>query len=994
VAAVKGARLSLGAEVALAFVAGLASFAVVSLAVIAGDSDGLVILIIALCFAGLGAMFRFLGVEYAVPAALAAVLAFDWFYIPPTHSHAFPDAENLADLAGMIAVGVLVGELAARAARRADVSELARSELADEQAALRRVATLVAEGVPATQLLAAVAEEAGTLLHVDGAWIEFYEGGQVVTAAVWSRPGMKPPTFDRAKVEDAPVAAGVRRSGRVVRIDDFESIQPSTVFADQPRVMSLVGAPITVESGQWGLMLAWSQDSPLPSDTEAHLTAFTELVATAIANSDARAKVSRLADQQAAMRRVATLVAEGVAAPRLFEAVAEEAGKLLEVDGARIATYDGEDVVNSAEWSKPGHDPPTFDRVRVEDAPAAAEVRRTGRVVRFDDFERIQDATAFADQPKVTSLVGAPITVEGDQWGLMIAWSQGRVLADDVAAQLTQFTELVATAIANSEARREVATLADEQAALRRVATLVAEGVPPSGVFAAVARELGQLLGVDSTYLARYELDGMVTAVGSWSPDGTSAPVGTHVPLDDTTVTGMVHDTGRPARLDGYGQGSGEVAELLKELGIRSSVGTPITVDGRPWGVMIASSNHAQPLAPDTEERITAFSDLVATAISNTESRAETRRLAEDQAALRRVATLVARGVPPGELFDAVAAEVGTRLGTDLATLFRYEDEETVRMLSIWTADGASLETPETWKVEELGLSRRTAEDDWPGRVDDWTQFDGPLAQFVRDVAGVTSSVSSPIVVEGQLWGALAVHSTQDEPLPADTEVRVSEFTGLVATAMSNVQARADLAASRARIVAAADEERRRVVRDLHDGAQQRLIHTIVTLNLARTAIEEEREDAAGLVSEAAQRAEEATGELRELAHGILPSVLTRGGLSAGVRALASRMPVPIETDVSVDRLPAEIEATAYFVVAEALTNVAKHARAEQASVAAHLTDGHLRIQVADDGVGGADRDGSGFLGLVDRLAVHDGTLSVESPAQGGTRVMAAIPVR
>jgi hypothetical protein len=266
--------------------------------------------------------------------------------------------------------------------------------------------------------------------------------------------------------------------------------------------------------------------------------------------------------------------------------------------------------------------------------------------------------------------------------------------------------------------------------------------------------------------------------------------------------------------------------------------------------------------------------------------------------------------------------------------------------------------------VEELGLTRSTAEENWPGRVNDWTQFSGPLAQFVRDDAGVTSSVSSPILVEGRLWGGLAVHSTRDEPLPAGTEIRVGEFTELIATAISNVQAREDLAASRARIVAAADEERRRVVRDLHDGAQQRLVHTIVTLNMAQSAIEEERKDAAGLVSEAVQRAEEATGELRELAHGILPAVLTRGGLPAGVRALASRMSMPVETDVAVDRLPAEIEATAYFVVAEALTNVAKHAQAEQVSVAAHMTNGQLRIQVADDGVGGADPDGSGFLGL------------------------------
>jgi signal transduction histidine kinase/uncharacterized protein YoaH (UPF0181 family) len=855
------------------------------------------------------------------------------------------------------------------------------------------VATLVAQGVDAPRVFAAVAEEAGRLLDVDGAWIEYYQDDEVVTAATWSRPGKDPPTFDRVRVEEAPVAAAVRRSGRVIRIDDFEDIQPSTVFADRPRVMSLVGAPITVESGQWGLMLAWSQDSPLPADAEAHLTAFTELVGTAIANSDARSKVSRLADQQAAMRRVATLVAEGVAAPRLFEAVAEEAGKLLEVDGARIATYDGEDVVNSAEWSKPGHDPPTFDRVRVDEAPAAAEVRRTGRVVRFDDFERVQGATVFADQPRVTSLMGAPITVEGDLWGLMIAWSQGRVLADDAAAHLTQFTDLVATAIANAEARREVATLADEQAALRRVATLVAEGVPPSEVFAAVAREMGQLLGVDSTHLARFEPDGMVTGVGGWSPHGTNAPVGTRVPLDDTTVTGLVHESGRPARLDGYGQGSGEVAEIIESLGIRSSVGAPITVDGQPWGVLMASSNSPEPLAADTEARIAAFADLVATAISNTESRAETRRLAEEQAALRRVATLVAEAVPPSDLFRGVAAEVGTLLGAELATLFRYEDEHTVRILSIWAADGVRLETPETWRVGEVGLSRTTAEDNWPGRVDDWTQFSGPLAQFVRDVAGVTSSVSSPILVEGRLWGALAVHSTQDEPLQADTEVRVSEFTELVATAISNVQARTDLAASRARIAAAADEERRRLVRDLHDGAQQRLVHTVVTLNMARSALQGEREDAAGLVSEALEHAEEATGELRELAHGILPAVLTRGGLRAGVGALASRMPVPVETSVSVDRLPADIEATAYFVVAEALTNVAKHAQADHAAVHAHIEDGELRVRVTDDGLGGAKEDGSGLLGLGDRLSVLDGTLRVESPSDGGTRVVAAIPV-
>jgi GAF domain-containing protein len=996
-ATLRGARLPLGAEVALAFVAGLAAFAATSVVVIALNGTVLIVLLIAVCVVAVLATFRYLGPGYAVAAALAAVISFDWYYIAPTHPHSFPDAENLADLSALIAVGAVVGVLAGRATRRAQVTELARSELAHEQAALRRVATLVAKGVEAPELLGAVAREAGTLLDVDGAWIEFYEGDEVVTAAEWSRPGKEPPTFDRVIVEDAPVADAVRRSGRVVRVDDFESVQPSTVVADRPRAMSLVGAPITVESGQWGLMLAWSRDSPLPADAEAHLTAFTELVATAISNSDARTKVRRLADQQAALRRVATLVARGVSPERLLPAVCDELQQLLGVEEFDMARAEGDGTVTVIAFG--GRDVGEFPvgrRLPVEGRNTVSLVVETERPARIDDYSTATGpAGEIAKSAGIRGAVGCPIVIQGRLWGVAVAGTRGEEpLPADSEERIREFTDLLATAIANAEARREVATLADEQAALRRVATLVAEGVSPSEMFVAVARELGQLLGVDSTHLARYEPDGMVTSVGSWSPHGTNAPVGTHVHLDDTTVTGLVHESGRPARLDGYGRGSGEVAEIIEALGVRSSVGAPITVDGQPWGVMVASSNRPEPLAADTEARIAAFTELVATAISNTESRAETRRLAEEQAALRRVATLVAEAVPPSDLFRGVAAEVGTLLGAELATLFRYEDEHTVRMLSIWTADDVGLETPETWRVEEVGLSRTTAESNWPGRVDDWTKYSGPLAEFVRDVAHVTSSVSSPIVVEGQLWGGLAVHSTRDEPLPPDTEVRVGEFTELIATAISNVDAREDLAASRARIVAAADEERRRVVRDLHDGAQQRLVHTVVTLNLARSAIEEEREDAADLVSEAARRAEEATGELRELAHGILPSVLTRGGLPAGVRALASRMPVPVETDVSVDRLPAEIEATAYFVVAEALTNVAKHARAEQASVRAQMTDGQLRIQVADDGVGGAERDGSGFLGLGDRLAVHDGTLSVESPAEGGTRVVAAIPVR
>jgi signal transduction histidine kinase len=220
-----------------------------------------------------------------------------------------------------------------------------------------------------------------------------------------------------------------------------------------------------------------------------------------------------------------------------------------------------------------------------------------------------------------------------------------------------------------------------------------------------------------------------------------------------------------------------------------------------------------------------------------------------------------------------------------------------------------------------------------------------------------------------------------------ELEVRVAERTAELR------RSEAYLATSRARIVAATDEERRRVVRDLHDGAQQRLVHMIITLKLAHRAVQNEEDCAPALLTEALDQAEQANAELRELAHGILPAVLTGGGLRAGVDALASRMPVPVENGVSVGRLPAPVEATAYLVVAEALTNVAKHSRAERAAVTARVEDGTLRVQVRDDGVGGARPEGSGLVGLADRLAVLDGRLRVESPADGGTLVAADVPL-
>ncbi|HMJ34551.1 MAG TPA: DUF4118 domain-containing protein [Baekduia sp.] len=369
----------------------------------------------------------------------------------------------------------------------------------------------------------------------------------------------------------------------------------------------------------------------------------------------------------------------------------------------------------------------------------------------------------------------------------------------------------------------------------------------------------------------------------------------------------------------------------------------------------------------------------------------ESARLAAEQAAVRRVATLVAHGTSPEELFTAVVLEVGRVFPAEDATLCRYEPDATMTIVAISKGLADGFPVGSRWPLGGKNVSTVVFETGRSARIDNYGNFSGRLGVAIRE-RGFVSSVGAPIVVEGRVWGVMTLPSTE-HPLPADTEMRLASFAELVAAAIANAEAQTELAASRARIVAATDDERRRVTRDLHDGAQQRLVHTVVTLKLAQQALQNGEQDAPALVSEALDNAQHATAELRELAHGILPGALTRGGLGAGVDALASRMPLPVDIDVSVGRLPAAVEATAYFVVAEALTNVAKHACAGHAEVTARIEHGTLAVQVRDDGVGGARRDGTGLVGLADRLAALDGQLRVESPADGGTLIAAAIPL-
>ncbi|MEA2424254.1 MAG: hypothetical protein QOH13_664 [Thermoleophilaceae bacterium] len=361
--------------------------------------------------------------------------------------------------------------------------------------------------------------------------------------------------------------------------------------------------------------------------------------------------------------------------------------------------------------------------------------------------------------------------------------------------------------------------------------------------------------------------------------------------------------------------------------------------------------------------------------------------LAHEQAALRRVATLVARESPPETVFHAVAEEVAGLLGVGDTIMWRYEDDGTATMV----AEAITRPADDQLRLDQDNVNSMVRRTGRPARADGDGPATGSMGAAARKSV-VQSAIGCPIHVDGRLWGAV-IAASQTELMPADAESRIGQFTELIASSISNIQTRSELAASRARIVAAADDERRRLVRDLHDGAQQRLVATTITLQLAQRALDDKPDEVPALMSEALDHAQRATAELRELAHGILPAVLTHGGLGAAVVALASRTPVPVDIDVTVERLPAPVEATAYFVLAEALTNVAKHARATRAAVRAHVDGGMLRLQVSDDGVGGARADGSGLVGLTDRIAVRHGQIRIDSPAGGGTLVDASMPL-
>jgi signal transduction histidine kinase len=447
-----------------------------------------------------------------------------------------------------------------------------------------------------------------------------------------------------------------------------------------------------------------------------------------------------------------------------------------------------------------------------------------------------------------------------------------------------------------------------------------------------------------------------------------------------------------------------------REAGLDYEVGAPIIVGGQVWGMIgVGVRNRRENVAAsatgysgrpvlsvesrdDLEARLAPFTELAAIAISRAQAYDDLRQLADEQAALRRVATRVAEGAPANEIFDAVSSEIASALGLQGIEMARYDAGATATVISAFGDHpfpaGSSL------TLDDPSVRSTIFRTGSPARIDDYTVLPGAIAEDTRST-GFRSAIGVPIVVEGNAWGAIIAFSRGPDPIPERSEIRLSQFTELVATAVSNATARADLIASRARIVAAGDAARRRLERNLHDGTQQRLLTLHLDLQQIRASLPEDEQSVVADLKQAEHELAAVLEELREVSRGLHPPQLSLGGLRAALRALARRSPIPVDLEVELDeRPPAPIETAVYYVVSEPFANAIKHSGASRLSVAVARTGTTLRATIADDGVGGAvPGGGSGLIGLKDRVEAVGGRAIFDSPPGRGTTISIELPI-
>jgi signal transduction histidine kinase len=344
-------------------------------------------------------------------------------------------------------------------------------------------------------------------------------------------------------------------------------------------------------------------------------------------------------------------------------------------------------------------------------------------------------------------------------------------------------------------------------------------------------------------------------------------------------------------------------------------------------------------------------------------------------------------------VFEAVSAEVAALIAADGSALTRYEGDGTITAVSGWTTEGGFTNLGTRYPLEG-SLSEVILETGRPARLDNYTHAPGEAQEAARKM-GFHSAVGAPVTVDGRLWGVLATASKSEQPLPHDTERRLAEFAELFATAIANAENRAELDASRARIVATADATRRRIERDLHDGAQQQLVSLALALRAAQATVPKELEHHRSELDRVVDGLTAALDDLREIALGIHPAGLSEDGLKPALKRLVARSPLRVNLDCRADgRFPEPVEVTAYYVVSESLTNAAKYADTPYVDVVVAADGGALRVEVRDDGLGGADpAEGSGLLGLRDRVEAIGGTMRLTSPPGAGTSLRVELPL-
>jgi len=444
----------------------------------------------------------------------------------------------------------------------------------------------------------------------------------------------------------------------------------------------------------------------------------------------------------------------------------------------------------------------------------------------------------------------------------------------------------------------ELRRLVEEQTALRRVATLVAEGTGEIDLIAAVTSEVAQLFEAQTANTMRWEGD-TIRVIGDWYEEETQTGyTGRVFTFGGDTITARIVNSATPARIDSLEDlGTDFARERWSELGIHASIGAPIIVDGSVWGVITTSrTSPDDPFPLGAEHRLGDFAALVAQAIANADAHRQLAALAEEQAALRRIATLVAAGRPQPEVLEAVTREAGQLFGAQAVNLVKWEGvPDEVVVVAGWSDGTEPVVPPGASYHPDPGTATLTVlETGLPARTDESSPE-----------LGERHVIAAPVIVNARLLGALTALRPGGEAFPVGSETRLRSFSDLAAQSIANEQAHEEMRASRARIVRAADQAREKLERNLHDGAQQRLVAVSISLRLALSKLGEAPEDVRALLAGAAEELTQAMDELRELARGIHPSILTERGLGPAITVLASRAPIDVAVENELEERPA-----------------------------------------------------------------------------------------